>query len=119
MGDIWVIAEPTPTGGLATISAEIATLGRSLAATSGRELVGVVVAADPAGAAADLAAYLPSVLSVTEPAAQGHAWATLAAQHVAALVQADLPDLILVGAGLDGRDVAGAPERRLVEFCLL
>ena len=107
MGAIWIIAEPSATGGLATISAEIATLGRSLAATSGRELVGIVVAADPAGAAAELAAYLPSVRSVTEPAAQGHAWATLAAQHVAALAQADPPDLILIGAGLDGRDVAG------------
>jgi electron transfer flavoprotein alpha subunit len=107
MGAIWIIAEPTATGGLATISTEIATLGRSLAASSGRELVGVVVAADPAGSAADLAAYLPSVLSVTETAALGHAWATIAAQHVAAMAQADLPDLILVGAGLDGRDVAG------------
>jgi len=107
MGAIWIIAEPSATGGLATISTEIATLGRSLAASSGRELIGLVVAADPSEAAADLAAYVPSVRSVTEPAAGGHAWSTLAAQHVAALAEAEPPDLIMVGAGLDGRDLAG------------
>ncbi len=107
MGAIWVIGEVTATGELARISTEVATLGRSLAEASGKDLVGIVVAADPAAAAADLAAYVPSVRSVADPAAGGHAWSTIAAQHIAALAATDAPDLILVGAGPDGRDVAG------------
>jgi electron transfer flavoprotein alpha subunit len=107
MGAIWVIGETTATGELARISTEVATLGRSLADASGKDLVGIVVAADPTAAAADLAAYVPSVRSVADPAAGGHAWATIAAQHIAALAASDAPDLILVGAGPDGRDVAG------------
>jgi len=107
MGAIWVVGETTASGELARISTEVATLGRALAATAGRELVGIVVAADPTVAAADLAAYAPSVRSVADPAAAGHVWATVAAQHIAALATAESPDLILVGAGPDGRDLAG------------
>lgn len=111
MGAIWVIGETTATGELARISTEVATLGRALAETSGKELVGIVVAADPAAAAADLATYVPSVRSVADPASGSHAWATIAGQHIAALAAADAgadaPDLLLVGAGPDGRDVAG------------
>jgi len=107
MGAIWVVGETTASGELARISTEVATLGRALAATAGRELVGIVVAADPTVAAADLAAYVPSVRSMADPAAAGHAWATVAAQHIAALATAESPDLILVGAGPDGRDLAG------------
>ena len=51
MGDLWVVAEPGPDGGLANISAETATLVRELGATTGRDVVGIVVAADPAPAA--------------------------------------------------------------------
>jgi electron transfer flavoprotein alpha subunit len=107
MGAIWIVGEVTATGELARLSTEVATLGRSLAAASDRELVGIVVAADPAVAAADLATYVPVVRSVADPAAAGHAWSTVAAQHLAVLATAESPDLILVGAGPDGRDVAG------------
>ena len=48
MGDLWVVGEPGPDGGLAKLSAEVATLARELGAPSGREVVGIVVAADPA-----------------------------------------------------------------------
>jgi electron transfer flavoprotein alpha subunit len=69
--------------------------------------VGVVVAAEPKDAAEELAAYLPRVLAVTEPAAADHAWATVAAERVAALAREGEPDYIVTGAGPDGRDVAG------------
>jgi electron transfer flavoprotein alpha subunit len=105
---LWVVAEPGPDGGLANISAEAATLARELGAAAGRDVVGIVVAADPAAAAADLATYLPLVLTVTEPAAADHAWSAVAAGHVAALAETDTPDAIFVGAGADGRDLAGA-----------
>ena len=108
MGALWVIAEPGPDGGLARISTEVATLVRDLAAAAGRDVIGIVVAPDPGPAAADLAGYLPVVWAVTEPAAADHAWSSVAAGHVAALLADESPDAIFVGAGADGRDLAGA-----------
>jgi electron transfer flavoprotein alpha subunit len=111
MGDLWAIGEPGPDGGLARLSAEVATLARELGAASGREVVGVVVAAEPGTAADELARYVPRVLSITERAASDHAWSALAAARLAGLLEGaalEPPDAILVGAGPDGRDLAGA-----------
>ncbi|MDO8484215.1 MAG: electron transfer flavoprotein subunit alpha/FixB family protein [Candidatus Limnocylindrales bacterium] len=112
MGDLWVIGEPGPDGGLARLSAEVATLARELGASSGRDVVGVVVAAEPGAAADELARHVPRVLSITEPAAADHAWSALAAARLAGLLDgaapAEAPDAIFVGAGPDGRDLAGA-----------
>ena len=108
MGALWVVAEPGAGGGLARISAEAATLVRELAASTGREAVGIVIAPDPAPAAADLATYLPVVWAITEPAAKDHAWSAVAAGHIANLLADEVPDAIFVGAGADGRDLAGA-----------
>lgn len=108
MGALWVIGEPTPDGGLARISTEVATLARGLGESLGREVVGIVVAAEPDAVAAELAAYLPRVVAVREPAAGEHAWAMVAAERIAAMAERDGPDHLLVGAGADGRDVAGA-----------
>jgi electron transfer flavoprotein alpha subunit len=108
MGAIWVVGEPGPDNSLARLSAEIATMARELAATTAREVVGIVVAAEPAPAAAELARYLPRVLAITDPAAADQAWAAVAAPHLAALADSDGPDLVLSGAGPDGRDLAGA-----------
>ena len=112
MGALWVVAEPGPDGGLAKISAEAATLARDLGAASGRDVIGIVIAADPAPAAKELATYLPVVWAITEPAAGEHAWSAVAAGHIAALAgEGEPPDVIFVGAGADGRDLA-APCRR-------
>jgi electron transfer flavoprotein alpha subunit len=108
MGDLWVVAEPGPDGGLANISAETATLVRELGASSGRDVVGIVVAADPARAASELATYLPRVQTVTDEAAADHAWSAVAAGRIAELLGTDAPDAVFVGAGADGRDLAGA-----------
>jgi electron transfer flavoprotein alpha subunit len=110
MGEVWVIAEPGPEGGLANISTEVATLARGLGEGAGREVVGIVVAAEPDGAAEQLTAYLPRVLAVTVPIVAEHAWAAHAAAAVASLLEgaSTAPDAILVGAGPDGRDLAGA-----------
>jgi len=121
MGSLWVVAEIGPDGGLARISAETATLARELGAGSGRAVLGIVVAADPDRVAAELATYLPAVWGVADPAAGDLAWSAVAAGRVAGLMAAagasslaaagaaaDAPDAILVGAGPDGRDVAGA-----------
>jgi electron transfer flavoprotein alpha subunit len=108
MGELWVVAEPGPDAGLARISTEIATLARELGTTAGRDVIGIVVAASPAEPAAELARYVSRVHAIEDPAADGQPWAAVAAAHVAALAAADPPDAILVGAGPDGRDLAGA-----------
>jgi electron transfer flavoprotein alpha subunit len=108
MGELWVVGEPGPDHGLARISAEIATLARELGAAGSRDVVGVVVAADPAEPAAELARYLPRIVAIQDAAAGDQAWAAVAAVHLAALTEAERPDVVLAGAGPDGRDVAGA-----------
>jgi electron transfer flavoprotein alpha subunit len=107
MGELWVVGEPGPEHGLARISAEVATLAATLGTSGGRDVVGVMVAAEPSEAAAELARYLPRVLAITDGAATNVAWAAVAAAHLAALVERDRPDVVLVGGGPDGRDVAG------------
>ena len=107
MGAIWVHGELAPDGSLAKISTEVATLARSLAG-SGGEVTGVVIGAEPSGAADELARFVGSVLAVTEPATADHAAGMIVAQRLAALVAEHDPDVILMGAGPEGRDLAGA-----------
>ena len=109
MARLWVIGEPGPDGGLARISTEVATLVRGLGESNGAEVIGIVVGADPAKAATELATYVPTVIALTDANAAEHTWSAAAARHVAALAEgADAPDAIFVGAGPDGRDLAGA-----------
>jgi electron transfer flavoprotein alpha subunit len=110
MAELWVIGEPGPEGGLARLSTEVATLVRDLGQASGRNVIGIAVAAEPEGLANELAAYLPHVIAVTDTATDGHAWSVPAAGAVAGLLDEapEPPDAIFVGAGPDGRDLAGA-----------
>jgi electron transfer flavoprotein alpha subunit len=108
MAGLWVLGEVTADGTLAKISTEVATLARTLAEASGQEVAGVVVAADPAAAAAELATYVPRVLAVSEPAAADRPWSMIAAERIAALLEPDTKEFMFVGAGPDGRDLAGA-----------
>jgi electron transfer flavoprotein alpha subunit len=110
MGELWVIGEPGSESGLARLSTEVATLARDLGTASGREVVGVVVGVDPGQAAAELANYLPRVVVIRDAGLADRAWSAPAAARVAELVDAAAapPDLLLVGAGPDGRDLAGA-----------
>ena len=116
MGALWVVAEPGPDGGLARISAEAATLVRDLAATAGRDAVGIVIAPDPAAAAAELATYLPVVWAITDAAAADHAWSAVAAGHVAALLADETPGCRLrrrgCGRPRPGRGRVGADRAR-------
>jgi electron transfer flavoprotein alpha subunit len=104
---IWVHVEIAPDGSLAKISTEVATLARQLGEAAGREVVGVVVASDPAAAARELARFVPRVLAVTEPATSDHAAGTIVGERLAALIEREKPDYMLTGAGPEGRDVAG------------
>ena len=108
MAGLWVLGEVTADGTLARISTEVATLARTLAEASGQDVAGVVVAADPTAAATELASYLPRVLAVSEPAAADRPWSMVAAERIAGLLEPDTKEFMFVGAGPDGRDVAGA-----------
>jgi electron transfer flavoprotein alpha subunit len=108
MAGLWVLGEVTADGTLARISTEVATLARTLGEAAGKDVAGVVVAADPTAAAAELATYLPRVLAVSDPAAADRPWAMVAAERVAALLEPETMELMLVGASPDGRDLAGA-----------
>lgn len=108
MPTIWVVAEMNRDGSLARISAEAATLARSLAGAANANVAGIVVAADPFRVADEFAVYLPRVVTVTEPEASGNAWASVAAERVATVIGADADTVVFLGAGPDGRDVAGA-----------
>jgi electron transfer flavoprotein alpha subunit len=109
MARLWVVGEPGQDGGLAKISTEVATLVRGLGEANGAEVSGIVVGADPAKAAAELVTYVPRVLAIADPAAADHAWSATAARDIAGLAEGDAaPDAIFVGAGPDGRDLAGA-----------
>ncbi|HET7170164.1 MAG TPA: hypothetical protein VFI18_00850, partial [Gaiellales bacterium] len=106
-GAIWVIAETNADGSLAKSSAEVATLARTLADAAGATSAGIVVAADPAAAAKELAGYVARVVAIAEPDAAGTAWSVVAAQRAAAVLADAAPLAVLTGAGPDGRDVAG------------
>ena len=106
-GTIWVVAETNSDGSLAKSSSEVATLARTLAEAAGGDAAGIVVAADPQAAATELAAYVGKVVAIAEPAADGNAWAQVAAQWAATVVASEPPAAVLTGAGADGRDVAG------------
>jgi electron transfer flavoprotein alpha subunit len=106
-GAIWVYGEVAADGSLARISTEVATAARSLAKASGRDVEGIVVAAEPQRAADELARFLPAVKAITESQVADHAVATIVAQRIAALAQRERPSYVLAGAGPEGRDVAG------------
>ena len=105
-GAIWVIGEPKGSG-LARISAEAATLARTLGEAAGRGAVGVVAGAAIAEVATELAAYVPRVLALEVPDAAGHVTAAAVAPALAALMERERPACVLIGATSDGRDLAG------------
>ncbi len=51
---------------------------------------------------------MPRVLAIRDEAADDQAWSAVAAAHLAALAESEAPEVVLVGAGPDGRDLAGA-----------
>jgi electron transfer flavoprotein alpha subunit len=105
-GALWVVAEVVD-GSLARISTEVATIVRELGEGSGRDVVGIVIAADAQVAAKELARYLPRVVAVDTPLVDASAAAAVIASAVADLVRSEAPSFLFLGASPDGRDVAG------------
>jgi len=94
-------------GTLTRLSAEVATLARSLADAAGGSAVGLVVDAAPDAAAAELAGYLPRVIAVTSPATASEVWAPHVVAEITRLADEGVTHALL-GATSDGRDAAGA-----------
>jgi electron transfer flavoprotein alpha subunit len=93
-------------GTLTKLSTEVATLARALAEAAGGSAVGLVVDASPGAAADAMAAYLPRVIAVTNPAAAHEVTAPHVAAEVARLLDEGVSHVVLA-ATTDGRDVAG------------
>ena len=109
MAGIWVHGETAGDGSLTKLSTEVATLARSVAEGMGdADVTGVVVAGDPGSAAEELARFVPKVMTFTEPSAADHAAGMIVAQRLATLIEAHDPDIVMMGAGPEGRDLAGA-----------
>jgi electron transfer flavoprotein alpha subunit len=104
-GTLLVVGEVAD-GHLTRLSAEIATLASSLAASGGGSAVGLLVDPAPAEAAAELAAYIGRVVAVASDASGAEAWAPHAAAEAGRLVDEGATH-VLVGVTNDGRDVAG------------
>ena len=62
-------------GALTKLSAEVATLARTLAEASGGETIGLIVDPQPDAAATELATYLPRVVAVASDASGSETWA--------------------------------------------
>jgi len=93
-------------GELTKLSTEVATLARQVAEAAGGSAAGLVVDAAPDAAAAALAAYVPRVIAVANPAVAGEVAAPHVAAEVARLLGEGVTHVVL-GATTDGRDVAG------------
>ena len=104
--ELWVIGEPQGDG-LARVSTEIATIVRRLGEASGRQVVGIVMGANPDRAAQELARYVPVVRAVTTPGTADRTAAASAASELAALIGTGQPSHVFLGATPDGRDLAG------------
>jgi electron transfer flavoprotein alpha subunit len=106
MGAIWAVVDLAD-GGPTRLSLEVATLARQLAETAGLEAVAVAIGSGAAGAARELAAYVPRVLAVEADTEGGSPAAAVVAPRLATLVTERGPDVMLVPASPDGRDLVG------------
>jgi electron transfer flavoprotein alpha subunit len=97
------LADGAPT----RLTLELATLARQLGAASGSTTALLLTGPGADAAAVEVAPYGVTVLTVESPVSDVPVAAALAAQAAAVIAQRE-PDLVLVGASADGKDVAGA-----------
>jgi electron transfer flavoprotein alpha subunit len=106
MAAVLLVVGEVADGHLTKLSAEVASLAARLAAAAGGQALGLVVDGQPETAAAELAVYLPRVVSVALGAAADEVWAPHAAAEARRLVGEGATH-VLMGVTNDGRDVAG------------
>lgn len=111
-GAIWVVGE-IDNDRLRPSTAGVATLARQFARSAGREIVGVVVGADPEKAAGELASFVPHVLWARTPAVEGWVSTSDTAATLAELVDRQRPSYLLLPATPVGKELAGSLAARL------
>jgi electron transfer flavoprotein alpha subunit len=104
MATFWAVGEVAD-GAPTRLTLELATLAGKLAADSGGTARTILVGSGAADAAAEAAKY-GDVLAV-DVEGSDQPTASLVAPRVAALIEQQAPDYVLVGASNDGKDVAG------------
>jgi electron transfer flavoprotein alpha subunit len=105
MASIWAIgelAEGQPT----RLTLELATLARELAAAAGGQARSVLIGPGAAAAAGQVAAYGPGVLAVETLDEPIPAASAIAARLLPMVIERH-PDVLLIGASADGKDLAG------------
>ena len=108
MAEIWAVGELV-NGGATKLTLELATLARQLAEASTGKARAVLVGEGASAAGSEVAKYVSDVLAVdTEESLNDRPVSAVVAPRVAALIAQRKPDIVLVGASNDGKDVAGA-----------
>lgn len=105
MAAIWAVGEVAE-GRPTRLTLELATLCRQLAETAGAEAAVLLIGSGANDAAAEVAAHGPRVLTLEVDDGSVPAASAMAAP-LAALVSERSPDVVLLGATPDGKDVAG------------
>jgi electron transfer flavoprotein alpha subunit len=108
MARVWAVgefADGVPT----KLTLELATLARKLGDGSGGEDASVVIGAGASSAAGQVAAYSSAVLAVDvdEALAAERPVAAVVAPRLASLIAQRQPDIVLVAASGDGKDIGG------------
>lgn len=111
-GAIWAVAELGSDGLPTRLACEAATAARLLGEAAGRAAAAVIVAPDPAAAAASLAAFAPRVIAIRAAGERG-AGMLATAEAVLGAVADEEPDVLVLGATPEGREVAGILAARL------
>jgi len=107
MAAIWAIGEIAD-GVPTKLSLELATLARQLAEKAGGDSRTVLVGTGAAKAAEAVAPYSGGVLAVeVESGAAKGPVAAQVAPRLAALIEEHKPDVVLIGASNDGKDITG------------
>ncbi len=107
MAVVWAIGEVVD-GVPSKLSQELATLARQLSEASGGDARTLLVGQGAGSAAVEAAAYGPDVIAVEiDPALAGRPVASVVGPRVAALIAERNPDIVLIGASNDGKDICG------------
>ncbi len=107
MATVWAVGEITD-GVPSKLSLELATLARQLAEKGGGRAQTVLIGIGAGLAAAEVADYGPDVLAVEVDAGlAGRPPASVVAPRLAVLLAERRPDVVLVGASSDGKDIVG------------
>ncbi len=105
MPNVWVIAE-VKEGKLKKVTLELLSKGQELASKAGGALEGVLVGSGVEGLAAEMGSYGASKVFLAEDAAlagyNGEAYANV----IAKLIEENKPGIVLLGASINGKDLA-------------